>query len=289
MGVPDSNPWVSSSGEIASPASPRGGGGAGGFAIPKPLGTEGNRSDTLPHPWSYGGRVLLANNLERTLKKAQGEAKAPSAARFVVTLKEFHNTGKAQYLKEVEGNMMGVHPPHNFFVNAVEIAFQVDIKLANARGIKEYRCRQKIYEQELWEQELKDGNLTPWKKTMSVGEGPDDPDPLLQTTSPPTIAYFDAPGFMAAASDEQLQGPGGKKTSKMAVAVFMRQNFVGWIEGRGSKKDNEWKPVSDGVKWHSNQSLVKDIFSHPQMGLGGRKRNRTGAQPVFRVKELRNE
>jgi predicted secreted Zn-dependent protease len=62
-----SSRWISSSGEIAHPNSPRGGGGPGGFRSPGPLGTEHNPVD-LPHPESPTGRMLLANDAERILR-----------------------------------------------------------------------------------------------------------------------------------------------------------------------------------------------------------------------------
>ncbi len=49
----ESDLWTnSSSGEIAHPASPRGGGGSGGFAAPRVLGADGNQTHSLPHPSS---------------------------------------------------------------------------------------------------------------------------------------------------------------------------------------------------------------------------------------------
>jgi hypothetical protein len=128
-------------------------------------------------------------------------------------------------------------------------------------GIKGYRCRQRVNSQETWERELKDGKETAWAKTMSDGGAPDDPDPNLQEIGTEVIAYHDAPGFYGVAKDAQLKGPQGKLTSKTAVRVFLRQNFVGWIDGKlRSKKSANWIPVSDEVKWHSNQSLLRDVF-----------------------------
>ncbi|MBI4582223.1 MAG: hypothetical protein HY718_21185, partial [Planctomycetes bacterium] len=61
-------------------------------------------------------------------------------------------------------------------------------------------------------------------------------------------------------NDAQLEGPNRKKTSKTAVAVFLRQNFIAWIEGApGSGKHMTWQPVSDEVKWHSTQSIVANL------------------------------
>lgn len=262
-------PWISSSGEVAHPSSPRGGSGPGSSYVPKSLGADGNRSDVLPHPYSPSGRnvlnreaeqVLLAQNVLSGKKGRQTSAKVPPPR--PVAFSDFNNKGPAKYVEAVKQNEMGAHPPGNFpLVNAVELVFKVDMTLAKKMGIKDYRCRQNVHSQELWERELKDGNVTPWSKIASAGVGPDDPDSLLQTIKPPIIAYHDAPGFMASAKDPQLKGPEQKMTSKTAVSVFLRQNFVGWIEGtRGSGKDKGWEQVSDTVEWHSNQSLVRDIF-----------------------------
>ncbi len=99
-----------------------------------------------------------------------------------------------------------------------------------------------------------------WEK-----QGPDDPDIGLQKTTPPILAFHDAPGFMATANDAQLKGPEGKLTSKTAVAVFLRQNFIAWIEGElGPEKHKRWATVSDEVKWHSNQSVRANFFSKPR-------------------------
>ena len=64
-----SSPWISSSGEIVHPDSPRGGGGPGRFAGPGPLGAERNPAD-FPHPQSPSGRNMLASDAERILLAA---------------------------------------------------------------------------------------------------------------------------------------------------------------------------------------------------------------------------
>jgi len=256
----DSNPWVSSSGEVAHPLSPRGGGGAGAASPPGPIG--GSVPDGTAHPQSPAGKNLQSpdGGVAQGLKPSKSKATAAAdAKKFPVTLVKFNNKDKGAIVTDIKGHPMGPHPPGNFpFVNAVEIVFKVDADLAKKARITEYRCRQNVFSQEMWERELKDGKVTDWAKTANTGKEPDDPDPLLQATTPPDLAYHDAPGFMAVAKSEQFSGPGGKLTSKTAVMVFLRQNFVGWIDGR--RKNKDWEPVSDEVKWHSNQSLVRDIL-----------------------------
>ncbi len=280
-----SSPWISSSGEIAHPDSPRGGLGPGRGVRPGPLGAGGTRSDVLPNPQSPAGRrvlvsdirrILLAQNAAPGIQPAHGTSTRVQARRPVV-FAEFNNKGKAKFVKAIKGNEMGVHPPHNFaFVNAVELIFKVDEKLAKKMGIRHYRCRQRVHMMEVWEKEFRDHNVTSWSRTMSGGAEPDDPDEGLQKTTPPILAFHDAPGPMARASDVQLPGPGGKMTSKTAVAVFLRQNFIAWIEGaRGTGKHKTWQPVSDEVKWHSNQSLV-----HNFLGAAGAVGVPSRAQPV---------
>lgn len=66
-GRTNSSPWINSSGEIAHPDSPRGGGGPGGFASPVPLGTEPFPAG-LPDPQSPAGRTVLASDAERILR-----------------------------------------------------------------------------------------------------------------------------------------------------------------------------------------------------------------------------
>jgi len=263
--------WISSSGEIAHPDSPHGGSGPGRSVRPRPLGAEGSRSDVLPHPQSPAGRMVLTSDIGRILlaekaapasQPTQSTAAAAQTRRPVV-FAEFNNKSRGKHVEAIKGgNQMGVHPPGNFaFVNAVELIFNVNEELAKKMGISHYRCRQRVHRQEVWERELKDGKVTSWSRTMLGGAEPDDPDEGLQKTTPPILAFHDAPGFMATANDAQLKGPGGKMTSKTAVFVFMRQNFIAWIEGaRGSGKNRTWEVVSDEVKWHSNQSLGRNIF-----------------------------
>jgi len=234
------------------------------------LGAQGNESDALPHALSPSGRyvlshdpgqVLLAENTGHGKKHVQAPSSKSPQVR-PVTFLEFNNKGPAKYVEAVKSNQMGVHPAGNLpFVNAVELVFTVDLKLAKKMRLKEYRCRQKVHSQEVWERELKDGKETPWTKTMSDTEGPDDPDTGVQTIVLPIIAYYDQPGFSNIDKKSDLKGPQEKLTSKKAVRVFMRQNFVGWVEGaRGSGESKKWEQVSDEVKWHSNQSLLRDIF-----------------------------
>jgi hypothetical protein len=265
------NPWISSSGEIAHPDSPRGSGGPGGFTSALPLGVQGSGSCVLAHPQSPAGRTTFVGDAQRILlAKSAALAKQPAAGtsdlahtRRVVVFTEFNNKGKGKYVEAVKSNPMGVHPRGNFpFVNAVELVFKVDEELAKKMGIRAFRCRQQSYTQEIWEREIQNGQFTPWKKTISGGEGSDDPDPGLQQTTPPILAFHDAPGFYATAKDAQLSGPApNQKTSKTAVAVFLRQNFTAWIDGlRVYGQRGVWEQVSDGVKWHSHQNLVADIL-----------------------------
>jgi hypothetical protein len=188
-----------------------------------------------------------------------------------VTFKEFNNKSAAKYVEAIKGSAMGVHPQGNFpWVNAVELIFEIDAKVAKKMKITGYRARQKIAFQEMWQRELKDGKVTAWKKVAADPEGPDDPDPGLVTTTPAIIAYHDAPGFMAGNKDVEFSGPANVKTSKEAVMIFLRQDFVGWIDGSsGARKHTTWKPVSDEVKWHSNQSLVRNIFSQEALWGAG--------------------
>jgi hypothetical protein len=65
-------PWVSSSGEVSHPSSPRGAGGAGGFLIPKPFGFDGNNSELLPHPNSPAARNLIAGQLTHQIQVVDG-------------------------------------------------------------------------------------------------------------------------------------------------------------------------------------------------------------------------
>lgn len=277
-GYTDSSPWISSFGEIAHPDSPRGGGGLGRFTIPgplRPLQAEGRRSEALPHPQSPAGRNVLASDVEGILladlrrKTAPGTAASKQTPRVVV-FSEFNNKSRGKYVEHAKPLQMGVHPPGNLlpFVNAVELIFKVDEKLAKKMGIKHYRCRQRVDSQEVWEITIKDDRPTPW--TLSISTPPfvpaeserDDPVPSLQATTPPFLAFYDAPGFMFPEENGQLRGPNEKRTAMTAMALFLRQNFIAWIDGaRGSGKNQWWEPVSDEVKWHSNQRLARNIFS----------------------------
>jgi len=52
--------WTkSSSGEVAHPASPRGAGGNGGFALPRPLDAHANQPGGLPHPSSPAAKNVV--------------------------------------------------------------------------------------------------------------------------------------------------------------------------------------------------------------------------------------
>jgi|SRR5579864_8428901 len=62
-----SSPWISSSGVVASPLSPHGGGGAGGFRGARPLGTDHSSSDPLPDPYSPSGRRVISSDVKRIL------------------------------------------------------------------------------------------------------------------------------------------------------------------------------------------------------------------------------
>jgi len=191
-------------------------------------------------------------------------AAAPPAASAspapVVGLLEFNNKAPAKQVDAIRSNMMGVHPTGNFpFVNAVEIIFQVNTKLARAQGLVRFQCKQTVCSQELWERVLKNGAITPWTLIVSSGEEPDDPAAGLQKIAPSVVAYHDAPGFMTGVDSETLKGPKGKTTSPRAVAVFLRQNFAGWIEG--VSRSGPWKKVSDELKWHSNQHAVLDVLN----------------------------
>jgi len=274
----NANPWISSSGVVAHPASPCGGGGLGNFSIPGPMGCT-SIPWGLPHPQSHSGRRILASDLSETLlaqndkrpvRKLQA-SDAGAAPSYPVAFKEFNNNSVIKYVDAIKGNTMGVHPKGNFpWLNAVEIIFAIDSALAGKMRITEYRARQRIYSAELWQKELKDGKVTPWKLLVTVGEGPDDPDKGLVTTTKSIIAYHDAPGFMGGSKDTQFLGPSEIQTSKFAVYVFMRQNFIGWIEGAtGAGKHQTWQQVSDEVKWHSNQSLVRNIFGSDRTWLAG--------------------
>ncbi len=140
-----SSPWISSSGELAHPDSPRGGGGPGQFTSPGLLRAEGNQSHILPHPQSPSGRKVLVEDIERVLlaenaspagKPAQGTSEAAQPGRPVV-FDEFNNKGPGKYVEAIKSNQMGVHPPGNFpFVNAVELIFKVDEKLAKKMGVR---------------------------------------------------------------------------------------------------------------------------------------------------------
>lgn len=61
------SPWVSSSGVVAHPDAPEGGGGDGHFRIARSLGTDGNTSDLLPNPDAPAprDRVLTDADTER--------------------------------------------------------------------------------------------------------------------------------------------------------------------------------------------------------------------------------
>lgn len=269
------NPWISSSGEAAHPASPKGGGGPGLFSNPGSLADHNNLSG-LPHPQSPSARRVLPGDVVGVLlaQKETGSGKKGQVAALPVRpvkLQEFNNKGPAKYVAAIKGNLMGVHPKGNFpWVNAVELIFAIDAKAAGKLGIKEYRAQQKVFTQELWQRELKDGEIAPWTKLIATGEEPDNPDDGLQTIASPVFAYHDAPGFMASTKDLQFKGPAQKMTSEKAVYIFMRQNFIGWVEAtKGSGKRKEWQQVSDDVKWHSNQSLARNIFSKTEPWLAG--------------------
>jgi len=107
---------------------------------------------------------------------------------------------------------------------------------------------------EMWQKKISNGNLSSWTSVATSGEEPDDPGDLLQAIVPPIIAFYDSPGFMATPKTPELQGPKDVKTDRLALVVFLRQNFTAWIDGRRSF-GKPWERVSDEVKWHSNQSL----------------------------------
>jgi hypothetical protein len=232
----------------------------------------------IPHPQSPAARrflptdaagVLLAQNEKGSGKRGQATVAAPPVR--PVTFQEFNNKSPAKYVESIKGNLTGVHPKGNWpWVNAVELIFAIDAKSAKKIGIKEYRARQKVYSQELWQRELRDGKVTPWVKLVSTGEEPDDPDPGLQTIKSALVAYHDAPGFMPGPDPALFKGPAGKMTSEKAVFIVLKQNFIGWVEGAaGSSKHRQWQQVSDDVKWHSIQSLARNIFSSTAPWLAG--------------------
>ena len=156
--------------------------------------------------------------------------------------------------------------PGNFLVNGVELIFTVDS--TQAKTLKSFRCRQKVAEQGLWEK--KGAKSATWEKTMSSGGESDDPDEGLQKFALPIIAFHDAPGFMAVASSHVFSGPAYKNTNEHALAVFMRQNFIAWIDGQGSSSSG-WTRVSEEVKWHSNQSLIRSSPSAKWIAAPGNK------------------
>jgi len=215
---------------------PDGGGGSGFFAAPGPAGHTPSKS-----------------------KSNQGK-KETLSARWPVIFAEFNKT-KGKYVEEIKSYPLGVHPVGNLpFVNAVELIFKVDQPSATKLGLKSYRCKQKVYGMGLWEKELKGGKLTNWNKTMTAGSSSDDPDDLLQATTPPLLAFYDQPGIMDLAKETQLKGPQGKLTSKVAAMIFFQQNFICGIEGsRKLGSEVRWERVSEEVKWHSNQSLKRDF------------------------------
>ncbi len=258
MGDHPKDPWSGWSGVTAAPTAPRGGAGPGASSLPGVLSAPGNAPGDLPHPQSHAGKKLTPEDLK---KKADGAAvhAQDAAPVWPVTLKEFNNKGKGKYVEDIKDHPMGSHPVGNFpFVNAVEIIFEVHTKLAQKKGLTEFRCRQRAAYQEMWEMGVQDGKLV-WKRTARTGEEPDDPVVELQLIKPPIIAYHDAPGFMASTKDAQMSGPGGQMTSKQAGGIYLRQNFVGWIDGR-TKRSKDWERVSEEVTWHSNQSLMRSLF-----------------------------
>src|SRR5262245_2924215 len=66
------SPWVSSSGILAHPSAPPGGGGPGNFRIGTHLGTEGNDSDPIPHPLAPDTRYRVLTNDDAQVLQDQG-------------------------------------------------------------------------------------------------------------------------------------------------------------------------------------------------------------------------
>lgn len=256
--------WISSSGDAAHPSSPVGGGGAGAFTIPGSLGVNPYLPFDLPHPQSAAGQKLSAHDIAAAVTGGvAGGQVATSNSEDLVEFIEFNTKSKGKYVEAIKSNSMGVHPQGNFpFVNAVEVIFKItNAQRAKNLGFVKFRCRQRAAVQEVWEKELKDGKVTAWNRTMSVDNLADDPDEGLQYIKPPILAFHDAPGFMATTNEATLKGPGNKYTSRTAAAVFLRQNFVAWVDGMRSSRANEtWQRVSPEIQWHSNQSIVLNIF-----------------------------
>ena len=96
-------PWVGSSGNVAHPRSSRGGGGSGGYVIPRPLGTDGNDSAWLAHPESPAGKHLLPSDVEAAVlaRPSHQKMRSTSAPKgrskvYPVELSEFNNRGKVR-------------------------------------------------------------------------------------------------------------------------------------------------------------------------------------------------
>jgi hypothetical protein len=176
-----------------------------------------------------------------------------------VVLQQF-NTSKAKYVSDIVGLQLGVHPPgQSALANSVELIFKVDMKLAASLKLVQYRCHQTTHSAEVWQRELIDGNITPWALVGTTGVGEDGPVPEVQYIRPPIIAYYDAPGFGNDPSSEQMGFAPGKSTSKRAAMLFLRQNFVGWVDGRAKGSAAQWRSVSDKINWHSNQYVIRAI------------------------------
>ena len=77
-----SNPWISSSGDIAHPSSPSGGGGPGSFANYGPLQANGSWTAALPHPKSPSSRSLTASQIKSALPSGGN-----STTRTLLTIK----------------------------------------------------------------------------------------------------------------------------------------------------------------------------------------------------------
>lgn len=93
------NPWVGSSGDVAHPESPRGGGGTGNFRLPGTVDGDGKQSVTIPQPNTLMGRnhvlseeeVLALEESKKPQPKKNPPPKTKPKTIFRKAAKNIHN------------------------------------------------------------------------------------------------------------------------------------------------------------------------------------------------------
>jgi hypothetical protein len=125
-----SDPWVSSSGVVAHPDAPVGGGGPGFFRGASSLGSSGDLWDAVPHPQAPAARNLAPEVLDDKAEKLEQPAQQPApvvAADEKKTVAGIEVTIKADK-KQVKG-ISGAHTATDFDSGAIpEAEFDLTTK-----------------------------------------------------------------------------------------------------------------------------------------------------------------